>query len=194
MAKDNESEARSRLMQIINAKKTGGAVPTPPAKPGASAPGPAKKPGQKAAPKVTLSKPTLQIRGRALIVEPNQRIGLTLQNTLKSLRLNSEVTASGADCLAKVGAARYDFVFVEKQLPDIGGFNLCSKIRALPNGRDVFIIITGEGNEQGMKDQALMVDANEYLQKPVNTGELGTIVDEHMHNRGGEGDAAGEGA
>lgn len=185
MADVDHNAAKSKLMQILSAKKTGG--PVPPVAPGAAAVPQVKKTSSKPTQRVTLSKPSVTLRGSVLIVEPVQRIAQALQSLLKTLRLRVEIAENGAQALELVKTSEFNIVFVDRQLPDIAGFNLCTKIRVTPNGRAMAIIITGEDRDPGMKDQALMVDANDYLPKPLNTKEVTEVVDRFLRP-----DAAGQ--
>lgn len=176
MAKDDRGAAANKLLQMIQSKKTGDKMATPatPARVPGAAPQQTNK--KSSTPKVVLSKPVHEIRGNALVIDANPRIASTLQNTLKGMKFNAEVVSTGAEALALLAKTPYTLVITDLQLPDIAGFNLCSKIRILPGGREMTIIITGEDKSPGMEEQALMVDANAYMVKPINTGELGAIL------------------
>lgn len=175
MAKDERGAAASKLLQMIQSKKTGDA-PAKPAgvRPITSSPTAAKK----AAPvKVVLHKAAASVRGEALVVDGSPRMAMTLQNALKGMKFRAETATTGAEALKMMQQTPYDLLILDLQLPDISGFNLCSKMRALAGDRPVVVIMTGEDRSPGMRDQALMVDANEYMPKPVNMGELGQILD-----------------
>lgn len=184
MAKDDRSSAESRLRDVIQKRKTGAPVESAAPAAGAASPRPApKKPGVKPKIKLASDKPGVRYLASALVVEPNKRISSNLINVLKSIKVKAESVTNGADAQKMLEVNKYLIIIIERGLPDIAGFNLSTKLRTMPNGKNAVIIITSEDRDPSMKDQALMVDADDYLPKPISTGELTETVKFHLLQR-----------
>lgn len=180
---DNRSSAENKLFNAINAKKTGTPSPSSGAAPaGTPAPAAAKTGGLKKKPvkRVAIAKVATHAIGTALIIEPNKRIASNLENMLKSLKLNAYIVTTGQEALLFLEHSEVAVAFVDLELPDISGFNLCSKIRATNNGRDIAIILSSTSRDPVMKDQAMMVDANDHISKPISTSELHEMVEKYV--------------
>lgn len=173
----SKEEAEKHLRDAINASKlkstegksgkpSGGKVP------------PAVK--KKIAPKqrIHVEKVKAQSIGTALIVESNKRLAALLSNMLKTLRFDSIIALNGADAISLLKKNKVLIAYVGKDLPDISGFNLCSKMRVEDNGNKIPIVITSESTDPSMKDQAIMVDANDHLATPISMAGLkASVVD-----------------
>lgn len=190
---DERAEAQAKLMAMLDAKKKSLAGGTAKSAASGTAEGakehgarneihtaphhaPAKKPVV-----VKLAPPAASasaVIGKAILVDANHRASQTLANLLKTRRVEALIAATGTEALRMLETEKPLMILVDNDLPDIGGFNLCSKIRALPNGMHTCIIMTSEAYHPEMKEQALMVDANGYLGKPINYAELITILQE----------------
>lgn len=183
MAEEHNS-AQHKLMAALEAKKQGKSAPATTSGGGKSpaptaTPAPASGGGKKnVAPPIKLApaRASTTVLGRALLVDGNKRASQTLSSMLKTQKVEATIAATGAEALQMLNTLQPMMVLVDNDLPDIGGFNLCSKIRATTNGRDACIVMTSESFNPGMKDQALMVDANGYLGKPINYADLMGIL------------------
>ena len=168
----DKKEAEKNLRNIINAKK--GTIPV------GSVKGVPSKKSTSAKQKIVLEKVKTQMLGIALIVEPNKRVALLLQNMLKTIRFKAVIASNGAEAIRFIKTYKARIIYIDKDLPDISGFNLCTKLRIEKNGQGVPIIITSESADPSMHDQAIMVDANDHLAKPINMAKLKATIVDHI--------------
>ncbi len=187
MPNDHRDSAESRLWEAIQKKRAG----TPGSSDSSSpAPAPQPKPSKKPVVKQKVKlegKAATNYLASALVVEPNKRISLNMVNLLKSMKIRADSVATGEDAQKLLQSSKYLIIIIEKNLPDIAGFNLSTKLRTMDNGRNAVIIITSEERDPSMKDQALMVDADDYLPKPIHTAELTETVKFHLLERKKQG-------
>lgn len=140
---------------------------------------------KKAAPKqrIHVEKVKTQVIGSALIVESNKRVAALLKNMLKTLRFDSLIALNGAEAINILKRKKVVIAYVAKELPDISGFTLCSKMRVEEFGKNIPIVITSESTSPSMKDQAIMVDANDHLSTPVSMAGLKASVVDNLVNK-----------
>jgi two-component system phosphate regulon response regulator PhoB len=95
-------------------------------------------------------------------------------------RLEPEVTAqhslvvveTGAGALAELDRRSVDLVLMDASLPDMGGNDLLRRLRAVPNGQDVpVIVVSHDGSEMG-RVVGLSLGADDYVVKPFSAREL----------------------
>ena len=78
---------------------------------------------------------------------------------------------SGEDALAAIAKERPDLVLLDVVMPGIDGYETCRRMRADPSTRLLpVIMVTASGDEE--KVQAIEVDADDFVQKPINQPEL----------------------
>jgi DNA-binding NtrC family response regulator len=85
--------------------------------------------------------------------------------------------ANGRDALETFPAQEFHLVLSDIRMPKMSGIELLRKIRSLPGGQDVDIILfTGYGDMQ-TAIEALRAGAYDYLLKPVNIEELVKVTE-----------------
>ena len=178
----NKEEAEKLLKATINATKLKIPVNNIANKTdGKTRPPVKKKPAPKQ--KIHVDKVKTQVIGTALIVESNKRVAMLLKNMLKTIRFDSLIALNGADAITLLKRNKVIIAYVAKDLPDISGFTLCSKIRVENFGKRIPIIITSESTDPSMKDQAIMVDANDHLSTPISMAGLKASVVDNLLNK-----------
>ena len=128
-------------------------------------------------------KPTDKIL-KILIVEDVSLNMLLLRELL--LRLVPAATiveaVDGAEALQKYKSDQPDLIFMDLHMPDMDGYQACSKIRqfehenALPKAA---IIALTAGALAGEKDKCLAAGMNDFVTKPVEPGTLIAIIEKY---------------
>ena len=81
------------------------------------------------------------------------------------------VTAgTGVEALAKLGAERFDGVFMDVKMPEMGGIEALEEIRKTDSHIPVIIITSSSTREAAMA--TIGKGANEYVLKPFEWAEL----------------------
>ncbi len=82
----------------------------------------------------------------------------------------------GVDALKKLSSEKLDIILADINMPVMDGLKLVSLVRSNASYKDIpIIMITTEGAEEDKK-KALMIGANAYLTKPIQTQELMKLV------------------
>lgn len=98
---------------------------------------------------------------RRLIAMSLQRQGYTVVDA-----------ATGDEALQIAREDPPDLVLSDWMMPGMDGLELCQKIRALQGERYIYFILLTSKSEKGAVAQGLDVGADDFLTKPVNSGEL----------------------
>jgi signal transduction histidine kinase/CheY-like chemotaxis protein len=131
-----------------------------------------------------------QPRLRILLVEDNpvnQRLALRL---LEKQGHHVTVTANGREALALLfgpepgvdGPPPFDLVFMDVQMPEMGGFETTALIRAREQGTDrhVPIVAMTAHAMKGDRERCLAAGMDGYVTKPIQIRELLAAVAEHF--------------
>jgi two-component system, sensor histidine kinase len=80
---------------------------------------------------------------------------------------------SGAEALKSIESMPVDLVLLDVGLPDFDGFEVCRRIRELPQGETVPVLLTSAAYvERDDRVRGLEGGADAYLVEPVEAGEL----------------------
>jgi two-component system sensor histidine kinase/response regulator len=83
------------------------------------------------------------------------------------------VTVSGGEAaLREFEAHRPDCVLLDVRMPGMNGFEVCSRIRALPSGADTPVVFLTAQRDVDTFDAALRAGGDDFLTKPVRPTEL----------------------
>lgn len=104
----------------------------------------------------------------ALVVDDDPAQRFLLQQSLEQAGLLVKQAADGAEALALFKQSAPNPVFMDIKMPVMDGLEACSKMRQLPDGKDVpIVLITGLDDHESIQ-QAFDVDATDFITKPVN--------------------------
>ena len=109
---------------------------------------------------------------RILVVDDNVDAAGTLAELLAMMGCDASVAHDGAGALKAVVALAPDIVLLDIGLPDINGYEVARRVRAMPGLRQPRLIaLTGWGQEQD-KRMAAQAGFDEHWTKPVDPARL----------------------
>ena len=108
---------------------------------------------------------------RALLVEGRATSADTLRWNLERHGFAVERTLNGEDALNRCAQFRPHVILLNWRLPTLSGIEVCRQLRALPEARDVGIIMTGRAGDRQVVP-ALEGGADDYLVRPFGIAEL----------------------
>ncbi|MCJ7762511.1 response regulator [Candidatus Bathyarchaeota archaeon] len=121
---------------------------------------------------------------RILVVDDDKDIRITIEAILKNEGYTVDLAANGSDAIKKSENAAYNVVLIDIHLPDMAGIELLTRIRnSVPKVRK--IILTGYPSTQNAI-AAVNRNADAYLVKPVDLGELLELVREQLRKQEAE--------
>jgi PAS domain S-box-containing protein len=115
-------------------------------------------------------------RRRVLVVDDNADAAATLRMLLEAQGHEARAAYTGPAALDELAQFDAEVVFLDLGMPDVDGFEVARRIRAMPRGRDVLLVaLTGWGQAD---DRRRTADAgfDEHLTKPVDSERLAAIL------------------
>lgn len=88
--------------------------------------------------------------------------------------------ASGLLALASIPVRPPDLILLTIRMPDIDGFEVCRRIKALEQTRDIPIIFLSSAREVNERVEGLELGAVDFIVKPFSRGELLARVRTHL--------------
>ncbi|MDB6171720.1 MAG: two-component system response regulator [Chthoniobacteraceae bacterium] len=108
-----------------------------------------------------------------LVVDDDANARQLITAAMQLVTLSATSAATPEATLSIVKRAPFDLIFLDIGLPGMNGFELCTKIRALPAHRDTPIVfLTGMATFQN-RVQSSLSGGNDFIGKPFNIPELG---------------------
>jgi two-component system phosphate regulon response regulator PhoB len=116
------------------------------------------------------------MKPRILIVEDEEALTLLLRYNLEAEGYEVETVARGdeADLLLKEHIP--DLVILDWMLPGLSGIELCRRLRAQPQTKQLPIIMLTARGEESERVRGLATGADDYVVKPFSVPELNARV------------------
>mgnify|MGYP000260874453 CR=1 FL=1 len=110
---------------------------------------------------------------QVLVVDDEDGARKIIMAAMRIANLKSMAADTPSNGLAALGVQGFDLIFLDVGLPEMNGFELCSRIRALPmHEKTPIIFITGMATFQN-RVQSSLSGGNDFVGKPFNISELG---------------------
>jgi diguanylate cyclase (GGDEF)-like protein len=115
----------------------------------------------------------LGFHGRALVVDDDATPRLIARRALEEAGLAVTEAANGIEAMEAFREVSPDIVVLDAEMPRLDGFEACARIRALPGGRRVPIVMVTSTDDLASIDRAFEAGATDFLTKPVPLALLG---------------------
>lgn len=107
-----------------------------------------------------------------LVADDNPGNRELLATILRGAGLRVRVVSSGQAALDLVEASAPDLALLDVSLPDVDGYEVCRRVKALPARRDLPVIFTSGVAEHVDKVRGFAAGGVDYLTKPFERGEV----------------------
>ena len=115
-------------------------------------------------------------RAKILVSDDDQIVRLLTRQCLEAEGMAVVEAADGPETLEVFVKERPDLVFLDVEMPGMTGLEVCERIRQLPQGENIpIMIVTGSDDRQSI-DAGFQAGATQYKTKPVNWSLLGRDV------------------
>ncbi|HMI92469.1 MAG TPA: response regulator [Polyangiales bacterium] len=76
--------------------------------------------------------------------------------------------ASGLEAIERLSLGAFDLVFLDLNMPDIGGFEVVEFVRSQDTLKDLPIIVVTTRGEEATRTRALQLGASRFMTKPFD--------------------------
>jgi two-component system phosphate regulon response regulator PhoB len=107
-----------------------------------------------------------------MIVEDEEALTLLLRYNLETQGYEVETIARGDEADTRLREGTPDLVILDWMLPGLSGIELCRRLRARPETRQLPIIMLTARGEESERVRGLSTGADDYIVKPFSVPEL----------------------
>ena len=130
-----------------------------------------------------------------LVVDDNETNRVILQRVLEGWNLRTTMAESGPaalDALENSGheGRNFDLILLDVCMPEMDGFALCEKLRAMPVMKKAIVLMLSSANFSDSVTRCRELDVAAYVMKPVRQNELKTILLQLLGGTAAKDDAA----
>ncbi|NEQ50974.1 MAG: response regulator [Leptolyngbya sp. SIO3F4] len=118
-----------------------------------------------------------------LIVDDNPNNVKVLCDLLSSHNYRISIAKSGKSALKKVSRSRPDLILLDIMMPDMDGFEVCTRMKADPDTTDIPILFMTALSDTVNKVKGLSLGAVDYITKPIEHEEALARIRVHLKLR-----------
>jgi len=114
-----------------------------------------------------------------LLVDDEEDILEVIQDRLEAYGFTVVTARNGVEALNKLTAEKFDGIFLDVKMPEMGGIEALEEIRKTDKQVPVIIITSSSTREAAI--EAIAKGANEYVLKPFEWEELKAKIEKVYH-------------
>ncbi|MEH6635087.1 MAG: EAL domain-containing protein [Halioglobus sp.] len=115
-------------------------------------------------------------QAKILVCDDDQNVRLLTRQCLEAENMVVLEAANGLEAIDVFVRDRPDLVFLDVEMPGMTGLEVCQRIRQMPQGETIPIMIVTGSDDRKSIDQGFEAGATQYKTKPVNWSLLGRDV------------------
>ena len=120
---------------------------------------------------------------KILIVDDDRSSGSAVAEFIEEqLGYQIKLCHNGSDALSALKVDDFRMVISDMRMPGISGLDLLKKVKAMPNGKEIEVVIMTGFGDMETSIEALRGGAYDYLLKPVNIEELAILIERVAEN------------
>lgn len=109
---------------------------------------------------------------KILYIEDNLENRILIRRILQAEGYTMLEAASAAQAIAVVRRQKPDLILMDINMPDMDGYTLTTRLKAIPGLRQIPIIALTANVMKGDRERTLEAGCDGYLQKPVDVDAL----------------------
>jgi DNA-binding response OmpR family regulator len=113
---------------------------------------------------------------KVLVVDDNELNLDLISKILELVGYEAAIADNGQDALKKIVEFRPDLALLDVMMPDMDGFELCRRLRQLPESANMPVLMLTASSGEDDRIRAKKVGANDLLGKPFNVD----VLDAHI--------------
>ncbi len=107
---------------------------------------------------------------KVLVVDDEEDVIEVIQDRLEAYGFSVVTAGNGLEAVKKLSVEKFDGVFLDIKMPEMGGIEVLEEIRK--NGLKIPVIIITASSTQDTALEAMAKGANDYVLKPFEWEEL----------------------
>ena len=111
-------------------------------------------------------------KNRILLVDDDAVCNTANSMVLARANFDTVCASDGASALALLEAGAFDLILLDVNMPGLNGFQVCSKIRELPQYKQIPVIFVSLYNDFQSRTQSVLCGSNGFISKPISPIEL----------------------
>jgi signal transduction histidine kinase/ActR/RegA family two-component response regulator len=122
---------------------------------------------------------------RVLVAEDNEHNQLLIELLLKKQGVQSVMVNNGVEAIENLKENSYDLVFMDLEMPVMGGFDAVAAIRAAEKNsamRMLIVALSAHAPEE-QRDHCIKAGMDDYLMKPIDTKLLLALLQKYAPKR-----------
>ncbi|MEQ8265325.1 EAL domain-containing protein [Pseudohaliea sp.] len=119
---------------------------------------------------------TAQPKAKILVSDDDMNVRLLTRQCLEAEGMTVVEAADGQQALEAFLRERPDLIFLDVEMPGLSGLEVCRRIREMPQGENIPIMIVTGSDDRKSIDEGFEAGATQYKTKPVNWSLLGREV------------------
>lgn len=116
------------------------------------------------------------MRPKILVSDDDQIVRMLTRQCLEAENMIVIEASNGHETLDMFLRERPDLIFLDVEMPGMSGLEVCRRIRDMPQGESIPIMIVTGSDDRESIDQGFDAGATQYKTKPVNWSLLGRDV------------------
>lgn len=114
---------------------------------------------------------------RVLVVDDDELVLVALVELLSPKGYTVSTALSGPQALEKIEKDRFDLIILDIIMPQMDGYELCQRIRAMERYSDIpIIMLTAKSGEED-QNRGLEAGATLFLPKPISPQRLLDLIE-----------------
>ena len=115
-------------------------------------------------------------QAKILVCDDDLNVRILTRQCLEAEDMVVVEAANGLEAIDVFVRERPDLVFLDVEMPGMTGLEVCQRIRQMPQGESIPIMIVTGSDDRKSIDQGFEAGATQYKTKPVNWSLLGRDV------------------
>lgn len=114
--------------------------------------------------------------GHVLIVEDEQNIVESLSFLLRREGIAVTAVLDGAKAIQSISQHRPDLLILDLMLPGVDGFHILREVRAMPEFKQLPVIVLTAKLQEHDRQRALDIGASAFMAKPFGNADIVSAV------------------
>src|SRR5258706_5127563 len=123
-------------------------------------------------------------RRRILVADDNSDAASSLGMLLEMMGHEVCIVHDGVEAVAKASTFGPDIILLDLGMPQLNGYEACSRIRAQPSNKGTLIVALTGWTQDDKKQRSQQAGFDLHLIKPVELPALEKLLREYPANRG----------